>query len=372
MQYYFLAAPVVGYILTLSVFALLAHRLSTQRWRLIARRSTRVLALYPLGVIILSGIHFVLPQRNGLLAVTQVIAPYLFLPCLLAVPFALTRYAGWLRWSLVACLILFGLRFMLPILHAPTINKTSTPPITVLNWNVAVSNEEDQRMRLQSVLRSRPADIVVLEEAYWEWLRRDPVIARLYPYQINHTREASSGLVLLSSYPFTEAAGADRRPGIRGWPRMIWAEIRINPQQQLLVVAGHTESPYSSLASCRSLLCYDTTERDSLIPRVRARVDSALQQGKPVLLIGDFNVTDREPMYQELSAGLTDFHRQVGQGFGHTWGLIPELPWWHTPLLRIEYLLSSPNIIPLRSFVDCTPHGSDHCIVLGEFAFRSN
>jgi exonuclease III len=36
-------------------------------------------------------------------------------------------------------------------------------------------------------------------------------------------------------------------------------------------------------------------------------------------------------------------------------------------LLRIDYLLSTPDLRPLHASADCTPRGSDHCIVRAEF-----
>jgi exonuclease III len=39
-------------------------------------------------------------------------------------------------------------------------------------------------------------------------------------------------------------------------------------------------------------------------------------------------------------------------------------------VLRIDYMFSSPNVSPLATSVDCTPRGSDHCIVHGEFEIK--
>ena len=71
------------------------------------------------------------------------------------------------------------------------------------------------------VLATKPAGIVVLEETYWEWMRSDPVVSKLYPYQFNHTIQASSGLVLLSSYPVLAHGVAERPRLSRGWPRLV-------------------------------------------------------------------------------------------------------------------------------------------------------
>jgi len=39
-------------------------------------------------------------------------------------------------------------------------------------------------------------------------------------------------------------------------------------------------------------------------------------------------------------------------------------------LLRIDYMFTSPNVTPLATSTDCTPRGSDHCIVHGEFEVK--
>jgi exonuclease III len=39
-------------------------------------------------------------------------------------------------------------------------------------------------------------------------------------------------------------------------------------------------------------------------------------------------------------------------------------------LLRIDYQFSSPGVVPVSAKVDCTPRGSDHCIVTGEYVVR--
>jgi vancomycin resistance protein VanJ len=81
-----------------------------------------------------------------------------------------------------------------------------------------------------------------------------------------------------------------------------------------------------------------------------------------VLLVGDMNVTEREPAYADLQTPLLDAHTQVGRGWGHTWRL------GGLPLLRIDYLLASPDIVPAWIKADCSAPESDHCSLVGQFA----
>jgi vancomycin resistance protein VanJ len=36
--------------------------------------------------------------------------------------------------------------------------------------------------------------------------------------------------------------------------------------------------------------------------------------------------------------------------------------------LRIDYMFSTARVTPLHLDTDCTPRGSDHCVLLGRFA----
>ena len=176
-------------------------------------------------------------------------------------------------------------------------------------------------------------------------------------------------LVLLSSYPVVQHGVAEVPADVRGWPRLVWARLDVGHGQTLLVVAAQPEAPYSMVGRCRVPPCYDTTQRDALLPQIRGVVDPALQRDEHVLLVGDLNTTEREPTYTDLVRGLQDAHQQVGTGWGHTWGLVPEIG-WHVPLLRIEYLLASPHVTPIQTTVDCAPQGSDHCLLNGRFAIQ--
>ena len=118
-------------------------------------------------------------------------------------------------------------------------------------------------------------------------------------------------------------------------------------------------------------LRYNPDYRDDGIRRVRALVDRLHHERAVLLVVGDFNVTEREPAYQELTAGLQDGQHVAGHGSGLTWQ-----PEWLTalrlPILRLDYLLSSPDLRPVQISVDCTQRGSDHCGVYGVFALTDD
>lgn len=348
------------------------RRLSPRRWRGVARVVALLAATCPAILLGLSAVQLVSPRREGPLALAQVVAPHLFLPLLLLLPLALLRGTRGLRLALAACLVVFGARFPPPLgLRVPAA-PPGAPRVTVLNWNVGrywrpgsvpSSAAEAQAARVRPLLAASPADVVVLEEAYWGWLRRDPDVRARYPHQLVHTEQASSGLVLLSARPFLASGVSQVPPDRSGWPRLLWARLDLGGGRTLVVVAAHPEAPSVDPLALR----YDPSARDALLADARAFVDPALARGEPVLLVGDLNLTVREPAYHDLLRGLRDAHAVAGRGPGPTWGLDPASG-WRWPLLRIDHLLAGPGVVPLESAADCAPRGSDHCVVRVRFA----
>ncbi len=304
------------------------------------------------------------PQRDGWLALGEVFAPWLFLPLLLAVPLAFGRGMGALRIALLACAVVFAVRFV----PWPRAVSAAAPPgatrVRVMTWNV---REGGRRADVDALLGSRPADIVSVDEADWRWMDTDPVLRAAYPYEHAVRGDPVASVVLFSRYPITTAGMLDTPPGVWDPIRAIWADVTLPAGQDLLVVAAHPPPAERCRGPCPSLDVYDARARDARLASVRAFVAPALAAGRPVIIAGDLNTTPREPGYADVTRGLHDAFAEVGQGVGATWRtalLNDTLP----PLLRIDYLLSSPNVQPLGAAVDCTPRGSDHCLVTGDFA----
>ncbi|HEV2123650.1 MAG TPA: endonuclease/exonuclease/phosphatase family protein, partial [Chloroflexota bacterium] len=98
-----------------------------------------------------------------------------------------------------------------------------------------------------------------------------------------------------------------------------------------------------------------------------------LAQGRdPLIVAGDLNLTDQTPDYRRLrSLGLQDAYRVSGWGFGFTFPAIPTQHVMHSlrhfpPFLRIDYVLHSKQITPLRAEVLTSAPGSDHHPVIAD------
>ena len=149
---------------------------------------------------------------------------------------------------------------------------------------------------------------------------------------------------------------------------MLITDIVLDDNREATVAVVHAEPPsFGADILGLPLGGYDPSLRDFQIGLIRAALEEPLGTGRPVFMLGDFNITDRETAYGDLSRGLTDAQRAVGVGPGATWrpSLIEWLPFG---LLRIDMLLTGPAIQPLSIATDCSPRGSDHCILSGVVA----
>src|SRR6476469_6722409 len=94
-----------------------------------------LLSLYPLALLGLSLVHWLAPQRAGPLALSEVLAPFLFLPLLALLPFTLLRGAGPLRGLLLLCAVVYGVRFLPHIALAAPQADPAAFHIDVMSWN---------------------------------------------------------------------------------------------------------------------------------------------------------------------------------------------------------------------------------------------
>ncbi len=330
-----------------------------------ARRAATVLGVVCAAtLIVLSALNVLYPQRHGLLALSQIVAPYLYLPLLLFVPLTVIRVSPvahatrrWLRIGLVVCAVIAVVRFV------PAWIPAASPPVPagslalgVTTWNMEAETLDPAAA--VAVLQDAGTGIVGLEELARHSSARiaaDPALLRRFPYRVLSPSDGSVGVGLLSSYPFVGS------PGIALDPPLIHALLDLGNGHSLDVVVTHPQP-----AQLRTLgplpVDFDTSLRDAEIGVIRSTIDPLVLGGEPLVLMGDFNTTEREQVYGELSSGVLDVQRAVGWGPGSTWRPDP-VKWLPFGLLRIDMVFAANGVAPLQISPDCTPRGSDHCIV---------
>ena len=303
--------------------------------------------------------HLVLPQRSGPLALTMIVEPYLVLSALVVAPVLLvcrrmTRTAL-VAMLLAATVVRYGQAFLSLSAAAPA----DATLIDVVSWNLQAEGVAPPDVA--ALVASADVDIVGLQElrpATADALSADAGVRERFPYQAFAPQATVLGMGLLSSHPITEQESWSDPPLIR-------AVIEPSGGAAIGVVVAHPFPPrITTLAGVPFSL--DTSRRDAAIGRIRERVDADLASRRSVIILGDFNVTEREPAYADLASGLHDAHLGAGHGPGLTWRP-PGLQWLPFGLLRIDYVLAGPDLVPLSAGHDCRPRGSDHCIVSATF-----
>ncbi len=333
---------------------------STQMARAAHRLILLVSGLYLLGTGILAALWLLTSWRPAWLVALNIFAPYLLLPLLALLPLALV----WRSRTLLALGVLYGaaggvlfVPQMLPVLPRPDV----APALRVVTFNQLYANRDVAGTL--DVLLAQDADIIGLQELSPELARALAQHREQYPYQALNPYELPGGLGFLSRYPLEQVELLEGVRGIRG--------VATVDGRQVTLINVHP-SPPSGLVEMRVPLmrdpllvgAYDPQRRNAQLVRVREVVDAT---SGPLVLLGDFNTSDREPIYQAFSARLYDAFDEAGWGPGYTYSN----HWRWLPQVRIDYILSNSYLPPVEAQVSCAATGSDHCLVRADLGWRA-
>jgi endonuclease/exonuclease/phosphatase (EEP) superfamily protein YafD len=318
-------------------------------------------AIYATAVGVLGVLWTIEPARTWWLALSNIFALYLFAPLLLIAPAALLSRSKWLRGaaalSIVVFLALFGARLIPP----------ASRPAVGMKLRVMTLNQLDSNDRLDDLIRmirAQDADVVAIQEL------SEPVAAAIrgrlsaeYPYQFLAAGNEDYGLGLLSRYPLRSAVRTEQFPGQR-------ALVDIGGEQ-IALINVHLPGPQIETRRLRQfrpvkvVLDYDTSERAHAVQGLLRAISEA--EG-PLIVLGDFNTSDREPPYDELAARLHDAYRETAWGFGFTFPNDNHLVRLTVPfpVVRIDYVWSNGGVLPAAARVICESGGSDHCAVAAD------
>lgn len=302
-----------------------------------------------MAILALLAIHLVAPQSGGPLALTQIVEPLLVLVAILVVPFAVRSRPG-----VVAALLLAA--FVIGRYGPGVVSFPAGPPagdeLRAVSWNVR--GNATAPADLVESLAATDADIVALQELSREQaaaIEADPRLAARLPHRVLKP-EGRLEMGLLSAFPILSKETT-------GDPKTIEVTVDRGRLGRLAVITVHP-LPRGIVTAGPIPVGFDAATRDEELAGLRDRIDRLTGGGTPVLVVGDLNLTDREPAYARLTDGLFDAQLEVGSGWGATWrpGWLRDLP---VAFLRIDYVLSSADLVPVSLVTDCTPRGSDHC-----------
>lgn len=316
-----------------------------------------LLPAYPVLLVLLTLGQVVAPRRSGPVALTEVFAPWLFLPLLVLLPFAWALRDRALVIALVLAAVTFAVHLGPALVPGPRPQPPAgAVPVRVASWNVYIRNPA---ARVVAAVRSVDADVVGLVEVNPRQAARLDADAALHARYRTVLMVPAANRGLLSRYPLIDS-GVGEDPSGRSGSDLLWVRLDLGGGRRLTVVVAHT-LPAEASPSSTLPLHWDARPRDAEIAYTKAFVDARVAAGERVVLMGDFNVTDREPASAELSRGLRDA-QEVAWGAGASWGPL-RLRRHGLALIRIDRILTGPGTAPSAFGTDCTFRGSDHCVL---------
>lgn len=226
------------------------------------------------------------------------------------------------------------------------------PAFELLTYNLLFSSRSDRSL---SQLREASADVLCLQEVNPAWaarLERD--LAGRFPHRAVEPRPGAYGVAIYSRLPL-------RAPTLlRDGRRLAGQCVSIAPGGVETVLCNvHLSSPAGIVERGRRWIRgFDANARVRAAQWVllRAHVARAYPGARRLIVAGDFNTLDTEPLYREIGGTLVDAFAAAGRGRGATFPTEPTAPF---PLVRIDYVFASPELVPHAAEV-LPPGGSDH------------
>lgn len=312
-----------------------------------------LLVLYALFLLFYLISRFLLQVNWGFLLLLHNSAPYLFLPVLIGLVLALSMKAPRLG-GIYFLLLLGGVLWFAPF-FIPKAQAENADSIRLLTFNFYPHNAQVEAAT--TWLLAQDADLIFLQDIP----QTLPELEAAYPhYEYN---PSDNSLVVFSRYPIL--ASNEFQLVDETYQQRLILEIA---GQSLVFYHLHLLMPLNEREADFLLLRYDESRRNQQIDEL---ISSANSETVPVLLVGDFNMSEWSPVYQSLASHYQDAFRHVSWGFGVTWpaGESEELPNFLPPLARLDYLWLSPEIEAL-SVATGIALGSDHLPLMAEFRVK--
>jgi vancomycin resistance protein VanJ len=244
-------------------------------------------------------------------ALVNTFAEYLFVPlpvlAIIVIAVKQWRLLAGLAVPAAAFAVMFG-EFFLPSFSAAPVGQ----PLRAMTFNVLWENKDIEAMA--AAIKQNVPDIIGFEEMHtYHYEGVNAALKADYPYFAPEPETLSGGVGLLSRYPI-ESFEPFKLP-----PRnlTLHAVVNVNGTRVHVFVVhlspnnffgypvnewlGLFEERYASRAS-------ETSQLKALIGPIT----------EPVIMLCDCNLADTSQAYETLRSFLTDSHREIGWGFGHS------------------------------------------------------
>jgi len=249
------------------------------------------------------------------------------------------------RWfsiiSAIACILLISWLHIKYFSPAPINITSSQPSIKILSHNVGWSTT--QSPTLIKLIQKQQPDIIFLQEIVrkhtkrtFTWLKAD------YPYQIG-----TPPVGILSKYPIVSSEILHLAGHRETQQRAI---IKFN-EQEVVIYNMQATGPWFKIYNILRFLTIPVYKYGSRSPEIQDLVQRVERETLPVIVAGDFNMTDETQDYYRVQKVMQDSFRKSGFGFGFTWPhgwelklLVKSSNWrLNYPVCRIDYIWYSKH-----------------------------
>jgi endonuclease/exonuclease/phosphatase (EEP) superfamily protein YafD len=298
--------------------------------------------------------------RASPLALAATYLPFAFTPIPAALAIAIASRDRWLQLvlgSLAGAFVgLYGHRFR-P--HRRTLRGLRVRgELRIITLNLF--RDVDNAGRVAQLVMSERPDCFAAQELDPRTSRQlSAALTETYPFRVVHPDEGYKGLGWWSRYPLQEV---ELLRSNSHTPLALTVEYS-GPSGSIRLMTAHPRAP--DLGPRRAgVWLYSARRRDDEISLI---LQSLTRLGTPLVLAGDFNMTDQVAAYRDTTHLLDDAFDACGYGFGHTFPLLicrsGRCVRWSVPLLRLDYVFYTRDLQALEARV-LPSVGSDHSPLL--------
>ena len=239
----------------------------------------------------------------------------------------------------------------------------SSADLTVMTFNTLAWQRSGHD--LVASIRAADADIVSLQEIGPRALHE--IVAELgerYPYTADASAPDTQGAAVLSRYPIRETRTFQLSERSHRWQAMTIE----TPHCEVAYLNVHTKIPRIESWRAGPLqvpLSFRSERRRDEIRTLLALIEV---ETRPLIVTGDFNMTERSSDYASIAHHLRDAFGAVGHGLGHTFprfGARPRafpVPW---PMLRLDYVWHSDHFEAASAEVGDAGQSDHHPVIAG-------
>lgn len=250
------------------------------------------------------------------------------------------------RWSSVVVLAVPGLIFAVE--YGPQFAPHRVPvgdPLRIVSANLYYLNQRPDE--LAPALLRTAADVIAVQELSVDFSAElERALRARYPHRALYPSQ-SEGMGLFSRFPIL----AEDRPDM-SLDACRCQVLRLAASGgPINVINAHPRRPAVGVRG------FDSSHQ---VPTVLALLRRAREVRYPALVVGDFNIADRHPLYRTIRNDLGDSYRDAGWGLGLTWAYRRRLP-----LVRIDHVFHDEHWATRVARTAEIP-GSDHRMVVAD------